>query len=58
VVDDLGSRAEIEYLRRILEMGSGADRQRRVFAETGDLKQVVDYIVAETALPAGSPVDP
>ena len=29
-------------------MGSGADRQLRVFQETGDLKNVVDYIIEET----------
>jgi carboxylate-amine ligase len=29
-------------------MGNGAERQLRVFAETGDLKKVVDYMVDET----------
>ena len=29
-------------------MGSGADRQLKVFHETKDLKKVVDYIVEET----------
>jgi carboxylate-amine ligase len=29
-------------------MGAGADRQLRVFEETGDLKKVVDYIIEET----------
>jgi carboxylate-amine ligase len=29
-------------------MGTGADRQLKVYEETGDLKEVVDYIVAET----------
>ncbi len=49
VVDELGSREEIQYIHRILEHGSGADRQLRVFQETGgDLKAVVDYIVSET----------
>jgi len=48
VVDELGSRDEIHYIRQMLEMGSGADRQLKVFEETGDLKKVVDYIVAET----------
>ena len=48
VVDDLGSREEINYVHRILEMGSGADRQLRVFRETGDLAKVVDYIIGET----------
>jgi carboxylate-amine ligase len=48
VVDDLGSRQEIDYVYRILENGSGADRQLRVYQETGDLKKVVDYIVQQT----------
>src|SRR2546422_470351 len=48
VVDQLDSREEINYIYKILEMGSGADRQLRVFEETGDLKKVVDYMIAET----------
>lgn len=48
VVDELGSRREIEYIRTILEVGTGADRQLRIFKETGDLKKVVDYIIYET----------
>jgi carboxylate-amine ligase len=49
VVDELDSREELNYIHRILEHGSGADRQLRVFEQTGDLKKVVDYIVEETA---------
>jgi glutamate---cysteine ligase / carboxylate-amine ligase len=48
VVDELGSRKELEYIYRIMDQGSGADRQLRVFKETGDLKKVVDYIIQET----------
>jgi carboxylate-amine ligase len=48
VVDELDSREEINYIHEILERGSGADRQLRVFGETGDLKKVVDYIIEET----------
>jgi carboxylate-amine ligase len=49
VVDELGSRKEVEYIRTMLDMGSGAQRQLKVFHETnGDLKAVVDYIIAET----------
>jgi len=48
VVDELDSREELNYIRRIVETGSGADRQLRVFEETGDLKKVVDYIIEET----------
>ena len=49
VVDDLGSREELNYIHEILERGTGADRQLKVYEETGDLKKVVDYIVQETA---------
>jgi glutamate---cysteine ligase / carboxylate-amine ligase len=48
VVDELGSRQEINYIREILNNGTGADRQLRVWNETGDLKKVVDYIIEET----------
>jgi carboxylate-amine ligase len=48
VVDELGSREELSYIHEILKMGTGADRQLRVFKETGDLKKVVDYIIEET----------
>jgi carboxylate-amine ligase len=48
VVDDLGSRREINYIHRILEHGTGADRQLRIFQETGDLTKVVDYMIYET----------
>ena len=48
VADELDSREELNYIREILEMGTGADRQLRVFQKTGDLKQVVDYIIEET----------
>jgi carboxylate-amine ligase len=48
VVDELGSREAVEYLHTILEEGTSADRQLRVFKETGDLRAVVDHISAET----------
>jgi carboxylate-amine ligase len=49
VLDDLGSRKEVEYAFRILDEGTSADRQLRVFQETGDLKAVVDNLIRETA---------
>ena len=48
VVDELGSRQEINYIHQMMEQGTGADRQLAVFERTGDLKQVVDYIISET----------
>ena len=49
VVDELGSRKEVEYAYRILEGGSSADRQLATFKRTGDLKAVVDQLIRETA---------
>jgi carboxylate-amine ligase len=48
VVDELGSRREVEYIRTILRDGTSADRQLRVYKETGDLKKVVQHVVEET----------
>jgi carboxylate-amine ligase len=48
VVDELGSRAEVEYAYRILSEGSSADRQLETYRRTGDLKAVVDQLIAET----------
>jgi glutamate---cysteine ligase / carboxylate-amine ligase len=56
VVDELGSREEINYIHTMLEMGTGAERQLRVFEETNDLKAVVDYIIAETCVGLEKPV--
>jgi glutamate---cysteine ligase / carboxylate-amine ligase len=49
VVDELGSRREVEYAFEIMKNGTSADRQLATFERTGDLKQVVDHVVAETA---------
>ena len=48
VVDELGSRKEIEYVREIMKNGTGADRQLAVFEKTKDLTKVVDYITEQT----------
>jgi len=53
VVDELGSRKEVEYIQVIAQEGTSADRQLRVFAETGHLHAVVDHLAAETV--AGVP---
>lgn len=49
VVDELGSRREVEYALTILEHGTSADRQIATYQRTGDLKAVVDQLVRETA---------
>jgi len=54
VLDELGSRKEVYYVREIFKNRTGADRQLRVYEETKSLKAVVDYIIEETAF--GVPV--
>src|SRR5436190_8243993 len=49
VVDDLGSRKELEHIHTILERGTSADDQLRVYRETNDLKAVVDHLIDLTA---------
>jgi carboxylate-amine ligase len=44
VVDPLGCRHAINYVNKILEHGTGADRQLAVYDKTNDLVQVADYI--------------
>ncbi len=48
VVDDLDSRKEVEYLNTILREGTSADRQLRVYQDTGSLEAVVEHLAAET----------
>ena len=55
VVDDLGSREEVEYARTILKNGTSADRQAAVYLKHGGddnaeeaLKAVVDNLIEET----------
>jgi len=48
VVDELGSRKHVDYVHTILREGTSADRQLRVFRETGDLRAVVQHVVQET----------
>jgi carboxylate-amine ligase len=49
VVDELGVRKEVEYAYHILQHGSSADRQIATHQRTGDMKAVVDQLIAETA---------
>ena len=49
VLDELGSRKAVETVSWILKHGSGADRQLRVYQESGqDFKTVVQYMIEET----------
>ena len=59
VVDELGSRKEIDYIQHILDHGTGADRQLAVWEQSNhDYKAVVDFIVAETHAGLGEDVKP
>lgn len=44
VVDDLGSRVHINYITKMMENGTGADRQLAVFEKNKNHFDVVDYI--------------
>jgi len=48
VVDELGSRAALSYIHTILKEGTSADQQLAVYKKTGDLREVVRWLVAET----------
>ena len=49
VVDDLGSRKEIEHIHTILERGTSADLQLKVWEENNhDFKPVVDMLIKNT----------
>jgi carboxylate-amine ligase len=48
VVDELGSRKEIEHIHTILERRTSAEEQLRVFNETKDLNAVVDRLIELT----------
>ena len=48
VVDELGSRQAINDVKKILNNGTGADRQLKVFEQTNNLSSVVDYITDQT----------
>ena len=49
VVDDLDSRKEIEHIHTILERGTSADEQLRVYeANNQDFKPVVDMLIKNT----------
>ena len=48
VLDDLGSRKEVEHIHSILDRGTSADEQLRVYQETNDLKAVVDRLMELT----------
>jgi carboxylate-amine ligase len=48
VLDDLGSRHEVEHIHTILQRGTSADAQLKVYEDTNDLKAVVDLLILRT----------
>jgi len=48
VVDELHSREAVEYVHTILADGTSADRQLKVYAQTGDARSVVELLAQET----------
>jgi carboxylate-amine ligase len=48
VLDELDSRKEVEHIHTILERGTSADEQLRVYRETNDLRAVVDVLIKRT----------
>ena len=48
VIDELGSRKEIDHIYTILERGTSADEQLRIWRDTADLKAVVDHLIEMT----------
>jgi hypothetical protein len=48
VIDELGTRKEIEYAFEILKNGGSAARQVATFQQSNDLKAVVDQLIRET----------
>ena len=48
VIDELDSRKEIEHIYTILERGTSADEQLRVWRETGEIKAIVDHLIEGT----------
>ena len=47
VVDELGSRDQINYVHEMMRSGTGANKQLSIFQETNDLTKVVDFITGE-----------
>ena len=50
VLDDLGSRHEINHLRGVLEdsHGTGADHQIAIYEQTGSIDAVIQFLMQQT----------
>jgi carboxylate-amine ligase len=50
VLDELGSRKEVEKIRWIVAHGNGARRQLEVYRHTGDFRALMDFVANETEI--------
>ncbi len=48
VVDELGCREDLQYVHKILENGTGADKQLAVYQQNSNFADVVDFITSQT----------
>jgi carboxylate-amine ligase len=48
VADELGSRDALNHINNLISGGTGADRQIEVYRKTGNMNDVVDYLIANT----------
>jgi carboxylate-amine ligase len=48
VVDQLGSRKQIDYLQKIVKNGTSADRQLKIYSKNKDKNEIVDNLISET----------
>ena len=48
--DIFGSQNELDRIRQILKDGTSADQQIKVYKETGNIKNVVDFLIHQTSL--------
>ena len=50
VLDDLGSREQLQHLSTKLnqEPLTGADRQIAIYQQTGDFRQVIQFLIQQT----------
>ncbi|GHO98214.1 putative glutamate--cysteine ligase 2 [Reticulibacter mediterranei] len=52
MLDDLGSRAEIDYLRSLLDgsRGTGADQQLAIYQQTGSIEAVLQFLMQQAMI--------
>lgn len=51
----LGCAEQLSNVNDILEQGTGADRQREVYQQTGDMREVVRHLIEHAGQPAAPP---